>query len=199
MTLPQDIYLYYLPLTHAWAYFLLALLVIIEGPVATLVAAVTTSTGYLSPVAVFFSAATGNLLSDIIWYYLGYLGKMDTLEKLGKFVGLKYSQVEKLEQTIQHDAPKLLLIAKLTLSFSIPVLVATGMARIPVRRWLPILLFGETLWTGTLVILGVYLGKYLTSLRLGLQIFMLISALIFLAIVIRMLFQKRQDPDSLEK
>ncbi|HEX9018741.1 MAG TPA: hypothetical protein VF806_06125, partial [Anaerolineaceae bacterium] len=72
-----------------WAYLLLALLVMVEGPVATLAGAVAASAGYMKPMGVFFSAASGNLLSDILWYTLGYLGRREWLHRYGGYVGLR--------------------------------------------------------------------------------------------------------------
>jgi membrane protein DedA with SNARE-associated domain len=163
-----------------WAYFLLALLVMVEGPVATLAGAVAASAGLMKPVWVFFSAATANLASDILWYTLGYLGKMEWLRRYGGYFGLREQYVHRLNRDIQAHAAKLLFVAKITLGFSIPTLVATGMARVPIRRWILILVIGETLWTGSLVILGYHFGQYITRLERGVEIVALIGALIFL-------------------
>ena len=50
-----------------WNYVLLALLTVVEGPIATLLGAMAASTGYLNPELVFVSAATGNLAADTLW------------------------------------------------------------------------------------------------------------------------------------
>ncbi len=50
-----------------WAYLGLALLVAVEGPIITLLAAVAAAAGALSPFAVFAAAALGNLTGDLLW------------------------------------------------------------------------------------------------------------------------------------
>jgi membrane protein DedA with SNARE-associated domain len=180
------------PLPNVWAYFLLAVMVAVEGPAATLVAAWASSNNLLNPVVVFFAASAGNLLADILWYTLGYLGKLEWLERIGSLVGLRHSTVRRLESTIESNAPRLIFIAKLTLGFVIPVLVATGMARVPIKRWLPVLLIGETLWTGALVVVGFTLGKYLQTLKMGLQIITVAGGVVFLVILINIINQKRK-------
>jgi membrane protein DedA with SNARE-associated domain len=147
-----------------WAYLLLALLVMVEGPVVTLAGAVAASAGYMEPVWVFFSAAIGNLISDTLWYTLGYLGKMEWLHRYGGWFGLREEYVHRFNHDIQIHAAKLLFIAKLTLGFSIPTLVATGLSRVPLRRWFFVLALGETIWTGSLVVTGFYFGKYVQML-----------------------------------
>jgi membrane protein DedA with SNARE-associated domain len=141
-----------------WAYLLLALLVMVEGPVATLAGAVAASSGFMSPEGVFLAAASGNLFADSLWYSLGYLGKIEWLERYGRWIGVTHTMLNRLVKDIENHAAKVLFIAKLTLGFSIPTLVATGLAKVPVRRWLPWLALGETIWTGGLVFLGYHLG-----------------------------------------
>jgi len=164
-----------------WAYVLLALLVIVEGPVATLAGAVAASAGWMRPVGVFFSASVANLLADLLWYTLGYLGRMEWVHRYGGYVGLREEYLLRMMDDVQKYAPRLLFIAKLTLGFSIPTLVATGLARVPFKRWFWVLILGETLWTGTLVYLGVRFGQYVQRLERGIEIVALVGALLFVS------------------
>jgi membrane protein DedA with SNARE-associated domain len=164
-----------------WAYVLLALLVIVEGPVATLAGAVAASAGWMRPVGVFFSASVANLLADLLWYTLGYLGRMEWVHRYGGYVGLREEYLLHMMDDVQKYAPRLLFIAKITLGFSIPTLVATGLARVPIRRWFWVLILGETLWTGTLVYLGVRFGQYVQRLERGIEIVALVGALLFVS------------------
>lgn len=167
-----------------WAYLLLAILVIVEGPIVTLAGAVAASSGLMKPELVFLSAATGNLIADTLWYTVGYLGKMEWLHRYGGWFGVRESYVQRFNRDIQAHAAKLLFIAKLTLGFSIPTLIATGLSRVPVRRWFFVLVIGETLWTGSLVVLGMYFGKYVQQLERGVEIITLVGALLFIVFLI---------------
>ena len=164
-----------------WAYLLLALLVIVEGPVATLAGAVAASAGWMRPVGVFLAASVANLLADLLWYTLGYLGRMEWIHRYGGYVGLREEYLLRMMDDVQKYAPRLLFIAKITLGFSIPTLVATGLARVPVKRWFWVLIVGETLWTGTLVFLGVRFGHYVQRLERGIEIVALVGALLFVS------------------
>lgn len=167
-----------------WAYLLLALLVMVEGPVVTLAGAVAASAGYMEPVGVFISAAMGNMVADLLWYTLGYLGKMEWLHRYGGWFGFREEYVQRFNRDIQAHAAKLLFIAKLTLGFTIPTLVATGLSRVPLRRWFYVLIVGETIWTGSLVALGFFFGKYVQQLERGVEVISLIGALIFVVFLI---------------
>lgn len=182
-----------------WAYLLLAVVVMVEGPVATLAGAFAASQGLMKPGLVFLSAACGNLLGDSLWYTLGYLGKMEWVEKYGGMAGLKNKAIQRLQNDIKKNAPKLLFIAKLTLGFTIPTLVATGLSRVPIRRWLPFLVFAETIWTGSLVLLGFHFGEYLKRLQRGVEIFTFAGSLVFIALVIAYLARHRQRSNNSEE
>lgn len=152
-----------------WAYLLLALVVMVEGPVATLAGAVAAASGYMRPEGVFIAAASGNMLADSLWYSLGYLGRIEWLERYGRWLGVKSSLIQQVRGDIDRNAARILLIAKLTLGFSIPALIAAGLSRAPVRRWFPSLVLGETLWTGGLVLSGFYLTRYVQKFERGVE------------------------------
>ncbi len=167
-----------------WAYLLLALLVMVEGPVATLAGAVAASAGFMKPAWVFFTASAANLASDTLWYTLGYLGKMEWLHRYGGWFGLREEYIHRFNRDIQLHAAKFLFIAKLTLGFTIPTLVATGLSRVPIRRWFFMLALGETIWTGSLVLIGYRFGNYIQRLERGVEVVALIGALLFVSFAI---------------
>jgi membrane protein DedA with SNARE-associated domain len=173
-----------LPELGYWSYLLLAILVAIEGPSVTILGALLASTGALRPGWVFFAASMGNLSADIGWYMLGYLGRFEVLLQHIGWLRPHQDRINRLEHEMTRHAAKILLVAKLTLSMSIPALIAAGMARVPWRRWLPVLLFGECLWTGGLVLIGFYLGHYIKQLEQGMQIIAVIGTLIFVVTAI---------------
>jgi membrane protein DedA with SNARE-associated domain len=170
-----------------WNYLLLACLTVLEGPLATLLGAMAASTGILQPEWVFVAAATGNLLADSLWYSLGYMGKTEWLVQHGRRLGLRREHVERLQGAMQAHAPQILLVAKLTLSFAIPALIAAGMARVPWKRWFGAILAGEVLWTGSLVLIGYHVSVSLRRMEVGLQIVALVGIIIFAYFLVRYL------------
>ncbi len=146
----------HLPELGFYTYIILALLVLVEGPIATLLGAAAASAGLMRPWGVFAAAAIGNLTADTLWYTLGYLGKSNWIGKMGRMFGVRDTLVKHLEQQMIAHATRVLFIAKLTLSFVIPSLIAAGLLRIPWKRWFPTLMAAETLWTGSLVLIGYF-------------------------------------------
>ena len=152
-----------------WAYFLLALMVAIEGPVFTLTGAAAASAGLLSPIWVFASAGIGNMTADTLWYSLGYLGRMDLVVRYGARFGIKESFITRLQEDINAHIHKVLFIAKLTMGLVIPTLIAAGLARVPIKRWFGVLFTAECIWTGSLVLIGYYFGYLIQRVETNLR------------------------------
>lgn len=85
------------------------------------------------------------------------------------------------------------------MGFMIPILVATGLARIPMKRWFGVLASAECLWTGSLVLMGFYFGKYLQTMRIGLQALAVVGFFIFAYLGYRWLTRHRPNPMATSK
>lgn len=140
-------------------YCMLGLLSMVEGPVAILMGGAATSTGVMQPLPVYFSVVLGNLTADMGWYGLGRFSKMDWLTRLAPRVGFDPQKIAQLEQNIQRHAPRLLFLSKLTVGFPIPTLVATGLSRVPVRRWAGMWILGEMIKSAALLGAGYLFAR----------------------------------------
>jgi membrane protein DedA with SNARE-associated domain len=182
-----------------WSYIILAIAVAIEGPIATLLGAAAASLGLMHPGFVFLAASTGNLTSDTVWYYLGYIGKIEWIKHFGKRLGISEQKLELLENTLCKHAPVILFVSKLTVSPMIPALIATGLIRYPWRRWFPFVFAGEMIWTGSLVIIGFFGLIAIKKVQLGIEHIILAGGLIFIITVFllgrRFLKKEIQNPE----
>jgi len=174
-----------------WAYILLAILVAVEGPVITLAGAVAASTGYLNPILVFMAAAIGNLIADTLWYSLGYLGKIEWLLRYGGKLGIKETTLARLQTDVHDHIRKILFIAKLTLGFVVPTLIAAGLARVPMKRWFGVLFAAEGLWTGTLVLIGYYFGYMIQRIETNLRWVSLGGTVVIVALILFYIYHHR--------
>jgi membrane-associated protein len=178
-----------LPQLGFWTYLVLAILVAVEGPVATLLGAAAASAGLMRPWLVFLAAAIGNMTADSLWYTLGYAGKLEWALRLGRRLGLRVEILERVEQGMQRNAAWILFMAKLTVSFMIPSLIAAGLVKVPWRRWFPALFAGEMIWTGSLVLIGFYATEAIKRVEQAVEYLVLGLSLVF---VIFMLWMGRR-------
>ncbi len=179
-----------------WSYLILFLMVAIEGPISVLLAAAAASAGLMRPVPVFFAAAAGNLTADNLWYLLGYMGKTEWMHHFGRWLGVRPSLIEHLKHNMLKHATRVLFLAKITVSFVIPALITAGLIRVPWKRWFPAFILAETLWTGTLVVIGYYTTESLKRVQQGVEY---VGLGVSIAFVVVMFLLGRQLLRSLDK
>ena len=157
------------PELGSWSYLLLLLLVATEGPVSTLLGAAAAATGVLDLRYVFIASFAGNVLGDCLWYSVGYVNKLQRIHRFSRWIGIHSHHLDRLEVEMHTHATKLIAISKLAIGLIIPTLIAAGLARVPWRRWFPLVLTVETAWTILMVNLGFHGAGLVTHLESGLQ------------------------------
>jgi membrane protein DedA with SNARE-associated domain len=164
-----------------WTYIVLSLLIVWQGPIATLLGGAAAATGLLRPEFVFLAGITGNLTADILWYSVGRRGNFEGLFSRGRLE--KYRpRLFAFKSGMRRHAPKFLLLAKLSFGLAVPTLVAAGMSGLSWRKWFPIVFIGETIWTGTLVLIGFFAAEMIKQVEQGLQLFLVLVS--FLLVVL---------------
>jgi membrane protein DedA with SNARE-associated domain len=106
--------------------------------------------------------------------------------RFGRRLGLQPTVLARLEQSMHEHAARILFIAKLTVSFMIPSLIAAGLVKIPWRRWFPALFAGEMIWTGSLVLIGYFATEAFKSVELGVEHLILGLSLVFVLFMLWM-------------
>ncbi len=145
--------------TSLLPYGILFLLTMVEGPVATLIGGALCSNGFLLAVPVFCAVVLGNLTADMGWYALGRFGKVKWFERFFPEGSTEAQKIQRLTTDIQVHAPRLLFLSKFTTGFPIPTLIATGLSKVPVRRWVAAWFAGELIKSALLVGAGFLFSK----------------------------------------
>ncbi len=168
-----------------WIYPILMVLVAVEGPVSILLAAAASSAGFMNPLPVFIAASLGNLIADTLWYGLGYYGKIDWLLQRKKLFGVDPEKIDLLKHSIDRNVIKILLVAKITNGLIVPALVATGVARVPLRRWFLTIFLSNALITGIFVAAGYFAAVNLMKVADGIRYAAFgFSVILFFAILV---------------
>jgi membrane protein DedA with SNARE-associated domain len=181
-----------------WSYILLAVLVATEGPLSTLVGATAAAAGLLDVRLVLFATVVGNVIGDTLWYSLGYMGKMNWLFEHAGWLGVRPRHVERLEREMQTHCTKLIIFAKIAYGLIVPTLVAAGMARVPWRRWFPVVFVVETLWSILLVWIGFHATAFIHSFERGLHALGVAVLIGGVGFVLFRLLRKRIDLQELQ-
>ena len=132
-------------------YLAMVLTNLLEGLFRALEGGFTVFGMYLRPIPTFAAVVTGNLVADMAWYSLGRYSKLDWIKRLGPRFGVNLQIIDEMELEIQKHAPRFLFLAKLTVGLPVPSLIATGLSKVPVRRWIGMLLLAELIRTSVFI------------------------------------------------
>lgn len=144
-------------LLHQYGYAILFLAVVVEGPMATIVGAFVASQGYLDIYVTYAIAAAGDLFSDLLYYGIGRVSRMDWLARLLHPLGITAERHALAAHYFDRHGAKMLLFAKYTQT-GLLILPASGAARMPVGRFLRYSAVGALPKTLLLVLVGDFFG-----------------------------------------
>lgn len=183
-----------LPDVGYWSYLIIFLMVFIEGPVVTLIAGAMVGAGLLRLDLAYAACAAGNFAADQFWYWLGFVGgRRGFLFRIG-WVRRRRRQIEEFETGMQDHGIRLYLLSKVSMGlFTIPILIAAGVARVNWLRLATVNVVFEVVWTAFLLFAGLRLGEHIAQMERGLQVAALAGGIIFLVIlfaVYRRVFQR---------
>ncbi len=171
------------------SYLIIFALVAIQGSFVTLLAGIAASRGFVYLPGVIIAAILGNTIADISWYMIGYLGRFERLMDRFSYLRRHEEKVLVLQEEIQEQGLKILILTKMTMSMVVPVLIAVGMARLPFLRWFPIIFTIEIVWTSLIALFSYTFGGLLSQAETGMQI--LGSVGLFIVIIFLFWFTRR--------
>jgi membrane protein DedA with SNARE-associated domain len=124
-----------IPLLTAHKYLFLFPVVVVEGPIITVIAGFLSSLGVFNIFIAYAMVVVGDIAGDVMYYALGYYGRQRFIKRWGRFLGITLERVEQLDKHFEKHTGKTLVIGKLSHGVGGVVLVAAGIARIPLRKF----------------------------------------------------------------
>jgi membrane protein DedA with SNARE-associated domain len=174
-------------LLTAYGYFILFPIAVVEGPVVTLIAGFLASLGYFNLGIVYAVAFAGDIVGDLIYYAIGRWGSKRIVAK-GKFLGVSVERIKKLESHFREHAGKTLLFGKWTHSIGGAILLAGGMSKVPLKKYLFYNSIGSIPKVLVFLLLGYYFGTAYKQIN---RYFEIASLAILLAIILMVVIYLR--------
>jgi membrane-associated protein len=167
-------------LLYTYSYLILFPLVVIEGPIVSIIAGFLVSLGFMDFVPTYLTIVSGDLSGDFLYYSAGRWWLNKTYKGALKFFKINMDLIHKLEKAVKKNKGPFLFFGKLSHAIGGFILFAAGSAKISIKdfMWFNFL---ATL-PKSLILLGVgyYFGstvsnfnKYVDFTVLGLFIFTL--------------------------
>lgn len=168
-------------LLFTYSYLVLFPLVVIEGPVVTIIAGFLVSLGFMDFIPAYFTIMAGDLTGDVLYYSAGRWWLNKTYKGVIRFLGINMRFVRKLEISIKKNKGPYLFFGKLSHAIGGVILFAAGSAEIPLKEFVWFNFLATIPKSLILLAVGYYFGstvsnfrKYLDFTVLGLFVFTLI-------------------------
>jgi len=133
-------------------------LMIIEGPIVTIIAAMLASLGAFSWTIVLVLSMAGDVIGDVILYGLGYRYGMGFVRGFGKYMGITEKLVLKMEKYFEKHGGKTIFAVKSTTGLCWAAFTAAGIVKMDFRKFVKYSVLGGIVWSGLLISMGYFYG-----------------------------------------
>jgi len=134
-------------------------LAVIEGPLVAIATGFLTAQGYLDWYSALILLVVGDLIGDLIYYWIGRSGRTP-LAGLLRWLGVPATVTPDLQHRLMNNSTKMLFIGKWTHSIGMVVLIGSGMLRLPQLGFLVINLIATVPKIAVLFAIGYFAGGY---------------------------------------
>ena len=133
-------------------------LMIIEGPIVTIIAAMLASLGAFSWTIVLVLSMAGDVIGDVILYGLGYRYGMGFVRGFGKYMGITEKLVLKMEKYFEKHGGKTIFAVKSTTGLCWAAFTAAGIVKMDFRKFVKYSVLGGIVWSVLLISMGYFYG-----------------------------------------
>ena len=148
-----------------YGYAVMLPLMIIEGPVATIIAAMLASLGAFNIFVVLLLSILGDVIGDVILFGLGYHYGMGFVRRIGKYMGITEKLVLSMEKYFAAHGGKTIFAVKSTTGLCWATFVAAGIVKMDFRKFVKYSILGGIIWSGFLVAMGYFYGYLWRELK----------------------------------
>jgi membrane-associated protein len=120
----------------AHGYWIIFLGMLVEGPIVTAAAGMAAALGYFNAYEIFLLALAGDIVPDVLYYAIGYWGRLSLVEKFGHKVGLTNERMERMAHLLHTHPWKTLLAIKLTPIVPTTGLMIVGVTKMPLKKYI---------------------------------------------------------------
>ena len=172
---------------------------IFEGPTIILVASFGATMGYIDLPTIFILGVLGDIIGDLIWYIVGYFSRESFIEKYGMYVGLSQTRLEKLRTLFEQHPGKMLLALKISPILAVPGIIASGIVKMPSKKFLITIICIIIPKVIFFMILGYSFGHFYQSISETLQSGIYALGMTLISLVIIMYVYRRESKNISEQ
>jgi len=177
-----------------YGYFVMLPLMIVEGPVATVIIAMLASLGAFNIFIVLFFSLAGDMIGDVILYGLGYKFGLGFVRHIGKHIGITEKLVTQMKGYFERHGGKTIFIVKSTTGLCCTAFITAGIAKMDFKKFLKNSFYGGIVWSSFLVAIGYFYGYLWREMKGYIEwVGWIIFLLAVVSIIIMVLYKKKKS------
>jgi len=185
-------------LSH-YGYLIMLPLMIIEGPIITIIASMLAKLGAFNVFLVFVLSVLGDMIGDVILYGLGYKFGKSFVAKIGKYIGINENLISRIEKYFDKHGGKTIFTVKATTGLCWATFATAGIVKMDFKKFVKYSFLGGLAWSGFLVLLGYFYGYMWVELRHYIKIAgWIVIALALISITAVQIYKKYQSKKMLQ-
>ena len=141
-----------------YGYWVIFPLMILEGPITTIMAGILASLGAFNVWIVLLLSISADIFGDIFLYGIGKKWGNSFVAKVGKYLGIAEKRVKKVDKFFRKHGGKAVFMAKSTTGLCFTTFIVAGIVRMDFKKFLRYSFLGGLMWSGFLVGMGYFYG-----------------------------------------
>jgi membrane protein DedA with SNARE-associated domain len=170
-------------------YGLLFPAVLIEGPVATIIAGVLVAHDQLNFLISLLIIVSADTLADLGYYTIGAFGEARIAQRIKTRLGITPDRLSNLKNLFYRHSAKTFLTGKILHGPGVVILIAAGAARVSLLRFFLYNLCITLIKSLVLLLVGYYFGQALAFLQHWLDLSSLVASSIAIIIIITLIIR----------
>jgi membrane protein DedA with SNARE-associated domain len=185
---------------HYHGYWAMLPLMVIEGPVVTIISAMLAALGAFNVYVVLIFSIAGDMIGDIILYGLGYKFGFTFVRRVGKYIGITESLVMRMQKYFEKHGGKTIFAVKSTTGLCWATFVAAGIVKMDFKKFVKNSFYGGVVWSSFLVAMGYFYGYLWREIKQSISwIGWIIFAVVGITFVAITIYKKWQSKKMLEE
>lgn len=183
-----------------YGYWITLPLMIIEGPIVTIVATFMATQGIFNVWVVLVLSIIGDIAGDVLLYWMGRIWGMTFVQKIGKYMGITEKLVLKMEHFFERHGGKTVFSVKSTTGLCWATWVAAGIVKMNFGRFVWYSFLGGIVWSSFLVFMGYFFGELYEQIVEYIKFAgWIIFGIAALVIVVINVYKKKKSEDLFEE
>ncbi len=148
-----------------YKYLILFPVVVVEGPIATVIAGFIISLGIMNFILAYFVVVFGDITGDAIYYAIGRWGRESFLEKWGKYIGFPVEKIVPIEKHFENHGARTLFIGKMAHGIGAVFLIAAGLVKMPFLKFISANFLATLVKSLGLLLIGYFFGQAISKIN----------------------------------